>query len=293
MIEKITMKLLRVLGYHSPERFRHSSFRQLKKITGIEVNAENNGFLFEALDLLQSLKDIGAVFSEKDAKLMVEARQMKFLINSWEELFILNEVFVKKIYDTNLPDKYALIDIGMNVGITSLFFASKSGCEIIFAYEPFPATIEKANRNFEMNMSFEKIHVFPFGLGYPARKVPVYYSDILKGSVGIYENALANQSSDRQVKELEIRDVAENVERNLTMYEGSYLAKIDCEGAEYEIIRRLDETNLLRRISSFMVEWHGDGAQELKEIFVNNNYWVETHPSEHPYRGMIYSKKKN
>src|SRR6185312_6672086 len=36
--------------------------------------------------------------------------------------------------------KIALIDIGMNVGITSLFYASKPNVEKVFSFEPFVPT---------------------------------------------------------------------------------------------------------------------------------------------------------
>jgi len=293
MIEKLT-KLLRALGYRTGKNSQKKSIAQLKGIIGFQIDLTKNEFLLDALEFLQNLKIHGAEFSSIKTHLLITIDRLVFQINSWEELFILNEVFVDKVYNIESPSKFAVIDIGMNVGISSLYFASKEGCEKIFAYEPFAQTIEKAKKNLELNPAVSgKITVFNIGLGFPERKVGVYYSEKMKGSVGIYENALVNESEDKVLQGLEIRDVTEWIRKNFDSYNGAFIVKIDCEGAEYEIIRRLNETNLLQKISYFMIEWHGKGPKDLASIFLKNDYTVMEKESEHSYRGMIYCKKEN
>jgi hypothetical protein len=67
--------------------------------------------------------------------------------------------------------------------------------------------------------------------------------------------------------------------------------KIDCEGAEYEIIQKLSDTNLLADIDILLIEWHDKGAKMLEDILIANDFRII---SRHltSITGMIYAFKK-
>ncbi len=53
--------------------------------------------------------------------------------------------------------------------------------------------------------------------------------------------------------------------------------KIDCEGAEYEIIPDLDNAGLLNDADVIIMEWHGKSNQSLIDILVKNIFCIYTH----------------
>ena len=58
-----------------------------------------------------------------------------------------------------------VIDIGMNVGIASLFFATLPHVEKVYAFEPFKAPYLRAMDNFKLNPALSaKIQAYNFGL---------------------------------------------------------------------------------------------------------------------------------
>ena len=69
-------------------------------------------------------------FLDEEGELHAKNNNMQLRINDEEELFILSEVFLEGAYNLISPTqkKIALVDIGMNVGITSLFLCLKEKC---------------------------------------------------------------------------------------------------------------------------------------------------------------------
>jgi FkbM family methyltransferase len=56
-----------------------------------------------------------------------------------------------------------IVDVGANIGSTTLFFATKNGEARIFSFEPHPATYQKAKTNIRLN-AIDKIHLINRGL---------------------------------------------------------------------------------------------------------------------------------
>jgi hypothetical protein len=67
------------------------------------------------------------------------------------------------------------------------------------------------------------------------------------------------------------------------------VAKIDCEGAEYQIIDALAEAGLLEKVDAFLIEWHGRGDAPIREklLAAGHAVWPRAHPGAN--HGMIYS----
>ena len=64
----------------------------------------------------------------------------------------------------SLKNSKIILDIGSNIGNTSLFFASINPMAQIFAFEPHPEIFEKANENIKAN-KFQNIQLLNIGLG--------------------------------------------------------------------------------------------------------------------------------
>jgi hypothetical protein len=68
------------------------------------------------------------------------------------------------------------------------------------------------------------------------------------------------------------------------------VAKIDCEGAEYEIIDSLYHSGKLNAIEAIMMEWHRDGPDHLLRVLTNAGFTVlSCSTSDVARQGMIYA----
>lgn len=293
-MKSIIKKLVNVLGFQISRLSQNNTLAndELFEVIGISIHEKNRDFLIRGKNFLINLKANNATFESINNKLMIQIDGLKFSVNSWEELLILNEVFVEGIYNFKLKEDFILFDIGMNVGITSLYFSKNEKCSSIFAFEPFSKTREFAKENFSLNHTSSKIIVYDFGLGYPERTIKVNYNEEFKGSVGI--NGVAeyiNVVEDKDIFELEIRDVAESIISNIKNTNKELILKIDCEGAEYEIINRLKTQNLLSKISCLMIEWHIKGPNQIVDILLNENFKIFSFNENSKTIGMIYAVK--
>ncbi len=297
MIKKTIFKAFNVLGYNIVHTNKKGKVTQ-HQVLGIMVDANKHDFLVKGKDMLQQLANKkGAVLNiDSNDVVTIKFQAFHFFINTWEEILILHEVFIEGMYNYNTSKDYLLIDVGMNVGITSIFHSNNSNCKEIVSFEPFAATIELAKKNFAMNSSSSKITPVNTGLGYPARTLQINYSAEYKGSVGI--NGIAdyvkeeNDITDTAV--LEIDDVDEQLRPILTENRQlQKVMKIDAEGVEYEIIERLAATGLLREIDFLMIEWHVKGPNALTEILLKQGFYLMSFNSLDKSIGMVYAFNGN
>jgi len=70
------------------------------------------------------------------------------------------------------------------------------------------------------------------------------------------------------------------------------ILKIDCEGSEYEILERLNDTGLLPRFDVIMIEWHIKGTAPLRKILHDNNFDILSMGEHNMNIGMMYAFKK-
>lgn len=257
-------------------------------------SVEFPAFIYGSKSLLASLKkldDCSISFLNNEVIVMVSG--LKFNPNTWEELYILNEVFVDGVYNYQSSHDYILIDIGMNVATTSLFFASKSNCLEIFAFEPFGDTIKQAEKNLQLNpFCSGKIKITNKALGYPSRSIDVEYAPKYKGSVGI--RGTGSHISDKGLlvtSKMFVEDVADHFFRILNSNSLDVVIKIDCEGSEYEILSRLQDSGLLKdgRIKCLMIEWHYQGPKVLVDTLTGFGFQVISIKPNDNIIGMLYA----
>ncbi|MFM7768737.1 MAG: FkbM family methyltransferase, partial [Bacteroidota bacterium] len=242
---------------------------------------------------LKSLKDCQVTFL--DGNMVVKVAGLNFNVTAWEELYILNEVFVDGVYNYVSSKEYVLIDIGMNVATTSLFFASKSNCLNVFAFEPFDHTIKHAANNLQLNPLYsDKIRISNVALGFPARTIEVEYAPKYKGSVGI--KGTGSHIKDKGLlvsSKMVVEDVADHFTRILNSISVAAVVKIDCEGAEYAILGRLHDSGILSddKIKCLMIEWHYDGPGPLESILNRHGFQVISLNPNDKTIGMLYACK--
>jgi FkbM family methyltransferase len=244
---------------------------------------------------LDKLISIGFNFSNIDNKcLLVKFKNLSFEVRTGEDIYILHEIYYQGCYNFNTKEEYCVIDIGLNVGLASLYFSNMENVKKIYSYEPFSKTFAQAIKNFSYNQTAkEKIIAFNYGLGESNRDLELEYCDMWKGSLGI--NGLNKYKKENNIISIEkviIKDISEEFSNIIKEQKTEFVFKIDCEGAEYEILKRLKETNLLSIAKIYMIEWHFKGCEGIIEDLTTAGYNCVSLYYDDRVSGVIYAFKK-
>ena len=252
---------------------------------------------YESATRLMTRPDVKFVKAD-DGSLLVKIGELQFRINDQEELFILCEVFLEGSYNLISPTskKIAVIDIGMNVGITSLFYASQSQVNQVFSFEPFTPTFNMAMENIRLNPGVAaKMHPNNFGLAKEKGSMQISYSVKQKGRMGL--SGVPEQSTFITDKDVRMETIAlEPVKEQFAAIKEKtadhfVICKMDCEGAEYELIDSLFENSLLSLPDVYLIEWHEKPTDGIVDKLIKNNYNVLSTSFRSLINGMIYAMK--
>ena len=170
-----------------------------------------------------------------------------------------------------------IIDIGANIGIVSIYLAKKFPFIKIYAFEPVRQNYECILKNIELNNIEDGIiTVENVAITGDRRKlnltVPIYNT----GQSNIHNRYSSPIISniDPNVNSIKLDDVF--LKYNISKCK---LLKIDCEGAEYEILYNTDAKNL-EKCCNLISEFHGN-IEEQKKLYdycskyISNIYYIE------------------
>jgi len=220
-------------------------------------------FFAERHDLFRSFYERGCLVRIEGDAIVLTVRGISFFVRNDDDLNFVGEVFFDNIYNFQHDRPVCAIDIGMNIGFSSLQFATKEEVREVHSFEPFRGTYDRALANIFLNGSVgRKISHHNFGLADRNWSGEVLAAQT--GNSGAMSTVDAGQGTPIQVS---VRDAGEVLapiiesarERGLDV-----IVKMDCEGSEYAICESLIRNDLLRHITAFMVEWHaifGDKSQ--------------------------------
>ena len=290
-MKTILYKIINKIGYRiERKRSRQELFPELNKYK----ITENFELLFNAKTFVKSLDKTFDNFTLKTHKagFLVSFLDYKIYIESVEEFLILNEVFVTKDYNFIINGKAVVIDIGANIGLSSLFFSRLDFVDAIYAFEPVLDTYNQAQYNFELNKSIHKVkQIKNIGLGENNRKETFLFNKNNKGNTGVrgllspsYKNVIVEE---RQVQINEASSEIENIVRQSGTKK--IVIKMDCEGAEYEILLSLKK-ELLDRIDIIILEWHDKGAKVLEDKLIACGFNIFS-TTLGPIAGLIMASK--
>jgi FkbM family methyltransferase len=205
-----------------------------------------------------TLAQLGAKFIRQGQELFVEIDGVRMRLQTREELFILDELYVHNCYQAYAPGDPLVLDIGLNVGFSSLFLAKRLPTSQIVGYELMRPTFEAAQANLALNPELaRRIEAQCVGASDKDATFTLKYNPHHRGSIGLYDAPKWAQAENTQTVEAQVRDAAQLVDEACARYPNRpVMMKIDCEGEEYAIIRRLHVTGKLERVQLLMIEWH-------------------------------------
>ena len=249
---------------------------------GIVIDPLRHEEILKALPQLVSLRrNQGATFAmTADALLEIKVSGISILTETYQDILFAHEVFDTRVYELAVKAEAVVWDIGANIGMTSLYFASGFGWEVL-AYEPFPMTAKAAQRNIERNNLGGNIELITAGVGGSARVEKLIYHHEWRGGNGIFGNLGEEVMGEGVFVEVPILDAATEFARLRERASGRLIiAKIDCEGAEYEILRRLRDTGDLKDIAIMALEVHRlpqEDPEEPRRILLESGMVILQH----------------
>jgi len=208
-----------------------------------------------------------------------------------EAMGFTKEIFLNKYYAVNFSRDAVLIDIGLNRGIASLFFATYPNIKKIYSFEPFKATFELAKRNLELNPQLsKKINPFNFGLGKAETTLELAYMAKATGGMSTTHDVCKGKKNIKK-ETVVIKDAAKEITTILEENKNKHIiVKCDCEGAEFEIFERLNEENMIGRIDVVIMEYHFENPDRLISILAENSFAIQTKLDSRKIRtGYIYA----
>ena len=210
---------------------------------------------------LRTLSDLE--IEESDGVLVAVTQGIRFAhFDKSHESAIIVELF-QGLYHFETHARTVVIDIGMNYGYATLYFASRDDVHAVYAFEPVPVLYERALFSCKINPQFaDKIHAFNCGLGDSTREVNIDFAEARDDSTTTIanppESRLATMRKHGSVKvAVQIKDAAVEIGDIIKRHpRDKIVMKCDCEGAEKEIFARLDEAGLLSAIDVVIMEYH-------------------------------------
>lgn len=229
-------------------------------VTGLNFTFDHRtDFAFvAALELVAILvRDLDAKLRRlPDHRIEIQIGRIRVTPATAQEIGILVEVLRDEIYMVQSPEPMYVWDVGANVGIASMYFANVADWDVA-AYELFPATAAAAHENIERSGLADRIKLVTAGVGARDGRLTLPYYTVSRGSNGLYRQegeADAGTSSRAEVQVIDASAVISQVKAEAAGR--PIFAKFDCEGAEYDIVARLEATGQLRLISAMVMELH-------------------------------------
>ncbi len=231
--------------------------------------AAGPAFTFAGYDVWCLLADRGWRFEPTATALVARRSGMELHLTTAEEIDMVREIFIDDCYDLTLPRRCHVIDIGGNVGFAALRFASQPSVERVVSFEPFGPTASAFRAQIARNPTLgSRITLQEVGLGSDDRTVEIEYHASLRGSMSVQGLGAWRDRGTGDAQRISIR-IARASTQLQPVIEGArrsgagVLAKIDCEGAEYDILADLAASGLLGELDALCIEWHARGPGDL------------------------------
>ena len=180
-----------------------------------------------------------------------------------------SECFHERIY--SFPEIFqpkVVVDIGANIGMASLYLSLSYPTARIYSFEPSSENLVLLNLNLRGNHC-ENTTVLPYGLGGGDATLPLYQPEV----GGFWGYSIYASEGSALVETVQIRS-AKSAFSELELKEID-LMKIDCEGAEVDLIFSLD-SDYLSRIRVMIGELHPEVSNAYRLLnLLNETHFID------------------
>lgn len=183
------------------------------------------------------------------------------------------EILLKKGINSEywLPELFqpkSILDIGANIGITSILYSKKYPNSTIHSFEPHPENFSLLDTNTEQ---YNNVNCQPYGLGskYDTASLFIPSDSENFGGGSIYNDLEINEGKSVKIK---IKYAQSYLSSILSTVPD--LIKIDTEGAEHEILSSFDQKSL-SKTQWITDELHGNNDFQLLHDFSNIGFNIK------------------
>lgn len=177
--------------------------------------------------------------------------------------------------DKHLRMNYALtpesvvLDVGGYIGDFTSAIVEKFGCRVL-VFEPMQRFYQQCEERFADN---DAVTVFNYGLGAADERLTLSDSDDA--------SSFCRRNSEVESVSAELRDV-DTIWRELGV-QNVDLMKINIEGGEYPLLRRMLDQGLANRVNNFQIQFHNfvpDAVAQREDL---RHRLIETHTEDWCY----------
>jgi FkbM family methyltransferase len=256
--------------------FQHASITLPKSAAAVSV--------LGAHAILEQLSNNTSASLKWDAgmdHLNISFGNARYHASSYGEIHTVGELYLNGDYDFALPENALMLDVGANVGFTSIFLAHLHPRVMIEAFEPLSANYRTALSNIARNPEIrDRVALSNFGLFSTDGVQDIFTEDQNPGmsSLVIDRRELAQHAVD--VQQVEVRRASTVLESLKSAHpDRQIVLKLDCEGSEYEILKDLIGTGAIRHVHLAVMEWHRvtgdkDEVDRLRTMMLDSGFGV-------------------
>jgi FkbM family methyltransferase len=237
-----------------------------------------NWWLYPIVYLKLIKKSTVIIETKKEVKILlrVNSTDLMALTHVW-----LIEEYAKKNFDIKSSD--TVIDIGAHIGLFTLYASQNCKNGNIYSYEPVKENFNVLKENITIN-NLKNVKIFNLAVSKSNSTIKLFMNNDESGHSMFSkssENIIVNSTSLMKIFD----------ENNIKKCN---FLKLDCEGAEYEIIKNLP-LEYFQKIDKLVIEYHMADSHpefliELKEILLKQNFEIETKKLFSDI-GFLYAKK--
>ena len=212
--------------------------------------------------------------------------EIKIRVNS-TDLMALTNVWMIKEYELEkfcIKNNDIIIDIGAHIGLFSLLVSDSCPKGKIFSYEPIKKNFDMLKQNLESN---KLKNIFPFNLAVS--------KDSSNVKLFLDGDDSAHSIFEKNSEFVTVESISLDKIFDINNIDSCKLLKLDCEGAEYEIIDSLPN-QYFDKIENIIMEYHfADSKPELIQKLIlkikNKGFTITTKP-HHNDMGFLIAQKK-
>jgi len=187
-------------------------------------------------------------FFKRNGQIFAEIKDHIFALPFPHGLAQLDLVFLKDWYGECNVQNRCVVDVGAFIGDTAVYFASK-GARKVLAFEAAPPLFRLAEQNVLLNHVEDVVQIKNAALSDRNGFTRFNYRAFSPSSSS-YLNSNVKNPTEFVVKSVSFSEVISSLEY-------VDLLKLNCEGAEHQILQQAYKLNLFEKIGNIMVEIHG------------------------------------
>ncbi len=266
-------------------RFLRKYTYYLQSIFSLLVGVKNWRVLFE---IFLGKPFIGVKWLE------LRRNNLKVGVGSKMEAWSVKETLIDRFYTrlgTEVQGDWTIVDIGAAIGEFTIEAALQLTEGKVYAFEPNPGSINILRQNLRVN-NLGRVETFNLGVWSEEGEIPLHFlnNEPLQAVSGETDSEKLQEIKETSIEVITLEQVVEEKVGNKID-----LMKLDCEGAEYDILLNQDP-KLFKKIRRIIMEYHDLDEQRnhqvLVEYFEKLGYQVKLYEnSVHKHLGYLYADR--